>query len=110
MPHIQEIFLAAIEIDDLQQRADYVARECGEDLALHRKVQALLTAHERSGEFLDVPALQQMAGGPNGCGRARSARTSSSSERWMRTLTFIAKPSNEPRPSGRGAGWRSSSN
>lgn len=58
---IQEIFLAAIEIDDLQQRAAFVAQGCGSDRELHRKVNALLAAHEKSGEFLDVPALQQIA-------------------------------------------------
>jgi serine/threonine protein kinase len=58
---IQEIFLAAIEIDDLQQRAAYVAQTCKGDEVLHRKVNALIAAHERSGEFLDVPVLQQIA-------------------------------------------------
>lgn len=58
---VQDIFLAAIEIADLQQRADYVATACGGDEALHQKIRALLAAHERSGGFLDMPALQQMA-------------------------------------------------
>jgi len=61
MMQIQEIFLAALEIDDLQQRADYLMQACGNDPVLHRKVTALLAAHEWSGEFLDIPALQQMA-------------------------------------------------
>jgi len=60
---IQEIFLAAIDVEDLQQRADYVAQACGVDQELHRKVNALLAAHEKSGKFLDVPALQQIADG-----------------------------------------------
>lgn len=59
---VQEIFLAAIDINDLQQRAVYVAQACGDDEASHRKVQALLAAHERSGEFLDIPAMEQIAG------------------------------------------------
>lgn len=58
---VQDIFLAAIEIDDLQRRAAYVAQTCEGDEGLHRKVNALLAAHERSGDFLDVPALQQIA-------------------------------------------------
>ncbi|MBX3447907.1 MAG: serine/threonine protein kinase [Planctomycetaceae bacterium] len=62
MMQVQDIFLAALEIDDLQERAAYIAKACERDEALLRKVKALLTAHERSGEFLDVPALQQMAG------------------------------------------------
>ncbi|MCZ2343621.1 MAG: protein kinase [Bacteroidales bacterium] len=59
---VQEIFLAALEIEDLQQRAAYLTEACGNDEGLHQKVQALLAAHERSGEFLDVPVMQQFAG------------------------------------------------
>lgn len=58
---VQDIFLAAIEIADLQNRAAYIAKACSGNPALHRKVKALLAAHERSGGFLDVPALEQMA-------------------------------------------------
>lgn len=59
---VQDIFLAAIEISDLQERDAYIAKACSGNEALHRKVNALLIAHERSGGFLEVPALQQMAG------------------------------------------------
>ena len=60
--HSREIFLTAIEIADLQERMDYVARTCGNNQPLYRQVQALLAAHERSGEFLDIPAMEQVAG------------------------------------------------
>lgn len=53
----QTIFLAAIDIDDLQERAEYLATACGDNARLRAKVEALLEAHERSGEFLDQPAV-----------------------------------------------------
>ena len=56
------IFLAAVEIADPAQRAAYLAGACKGDAKLRQQVDALLAAHDRSGEFLDVPALQQMAG------------------------------------------------
>ncbi|MBI1346638.1 protein kinase [bacterium] len=60
--HVQDIFLAAVEIADLQERVSYIATVCQGNEAMHRKVTALLAAHERSGGFLDIPVLQQMAG------------------------------------------------
>lgn len=58
----QDIFLAALEIENPAQRADYLARACAGDSALRRQVEGLLAAHARSGPFLDVPVLRQMAG------------------------------------------------
>jgi serine/threonine protein kinase len=57
----QSVFLAALDIADPAERAEYLRRACGGDAALQRRVTALLAAHERSGEFLDVPALRQLA-------------------------------------------------
>ncbi|MFQ3591741.1 MAG: protein kinase [Gemmataceae bacterium] len=58
----QEIFLAALDIQDPVQRKDYLQRVCAGNPTLHRRIEELLAVHDRSGEFLDVPALQQMAG------------------------------------------------
>jgi formylglycine-generating enzyme required for sulfatase activity len=57
----QSIFLAALEIADPAERTAYVDRACGGDAELRHQVEALLAAHERPGEFLDVPAVEQMA-------------------------------------------------
>ncbi len=57
----QSIFLAALEITDAAQRASYLDQACAGDPSLRNQVDALLAAHERSGEFLDVPALKQLA-------------------------------------------------
>lgn len=58
----QAIFIAALDILDPLERAAYVERACGSDSALRYQVEALLAAHEFSGDFLDIPALKQMAG------------------------------------------------
>lgn len=52
----QTVFLAAIEIADEGERAAYLNEACAGDAALRGQVEALLAAHERSGEFLDLPA------------------------------------------------------
>ena len=55
-----DIFVAALDISNPTDRAAYVARTCGDDAGLRKQVEALLAAHAKSGEFLDVPALQQV--------------------------------------------------
>jgi formylglycine-generating enzyme required for sulfatase activity/serine/threonine protein kinase len=57
----ESIFLAALAIADPAERTASVDRACAGDAALRRQVEALLAAHERSGEFLDVPACEQIA-------------------------------------------------
>jgi hypothetical protein len=52
---IQSIFLAALEAAD---RTALLARECGDDIELRQRVEMLLQAHDRSGSFLDKPAVQ----------------------------------------------------
>lgn len=56
------IFLAALEIADPSQRASYLDQACADNPSLREQVEALFKAHERSGEFLDVPVLKQLAG------------------------------------------------
>ncbi len=46
------IFLAALEIDDPDQRAAHLDRACGGDEALRREVEELLQAHSQAGGFL----------------------------------------------------------
>jgi hypothetical protein len=59
----ESIFLTALDIAEPAERAAYLAQACAGDAALRRRVEALLAAHARSGPFLDVPVLRQMAGG-----------------------------------------------
>jgi serine/threonine protein kinase/tetratricopeptide (TPR) repeat protein len=60
MPHVSPsldtIFTGAIEIGDAAARAAYVARACASDHALRRRVEALVAAHFRAGNFLERPA------------------------------------------------------
>jgi eukaryotic-like serine/threonine-protein kinase len=48
------IFTDALKIA-LQERDAFLERECGGDEDLHRKVEALLRAHDRLGNFLQEP-------------------------------------------------------
>src|SRR5579872_2422525 len=57
----QSIFLAALEIADAAERMAYVHGACAGDAALRRQVETLLAAHDRSGEFLDIPVVAQIA-------------------------------------------------
>ncbi|HKB01080.1 MAG TPA: protein kinase, partial [Gemmataceae bacterium] len=72
----QTIFLSALEIADPTERAAYLEQVCTGDSALRRQVEALLAAHQRSGLFLDEPALEQASVRPGG----PSARTVSADE------------------------------
>jgi len=52
---VQAAFLAAVEEQDLANRAAVVDRECGADIALRQRVEALLRAHDRPDSVLDQP-------------------------------------------------------
>ncbi len=57
----QAVFLAALEFAHPEERVAYLAEACAGDTKLRRQVEALLTAHERPGAFLNEPACAQMA-------------------------------------------------
>ena len=50
----EEIFEAALALPP-DQRAGHLDRACGGDSQLRKRVEALLQAHERAGEFLEAP-------------------------------------------------------
>lgn len=52
---IEAIFAEAILQPAGEQRAAYVARACGDDAHLRRRVEALIKAHENAGSFLAGP-------------------------------------------------------
>ncbi|WP_417383551.1 protein kinase domain-containing protein [Gimesia sp.] len=56
----QEIFNEALEIDDVQSRSAFLDQVCGDDQLLRKQVDALLEEYARSGEFLGVPAVEQI--------------------------------------------------
>ena len=51
----RDIFLAALDIPDIQARRAYLDRACGDDAALRRGVDALLAAHAEAGSFMEHP-------------------------------------------------------
>lgn len=61
----QTIFLTAVDIADPRARAAYLARACGSDTDLRQRIEALIAAHAQSGEFLDVPAPEQLRPPPD---------------------------------------------
>jgi len=50
-----EIFQTAIEIEDRAKREEYLENACEGDEKLRAEVQALLSAHEKAGDFLEMP-------------------------------------------------------
>jgi Leucine-rich repeat (LRR) protein len=83
----EAIFLAALDTDPTQ-RAAFLDQACGGDLALQRGVETLLKLHARANDFLDVPAVEQLA--PTDPGTANTAVD----------LSFVG-PSSEPGSLGR---------
>lgn len=56
----EQLFTAALDLPDAASRAAYLDRVCGRDPDLRCRVEALIASHFRSGEFLNVPAVEQL--------------------------------------------------
>jgi serine/threonine protein kinase/tetratricopeptide (TPR) repeat protein len=52
---VQAVFLAAVEEQELANRAAVVDRDCGADIALRNRVEALLHAHDQPDSVLNQP-------------------------------------------------------
>jgi serine/threonine-protein kinase len=50
------LFTEALRLP-IEQRAVFLERACAGDEELRRKVEALLEAHERAGDFLETPPI-----------------------------------------------------
>ena len=59
----QTIFLSALEYSG-PERTAYLDQACAGNEPLRRQVDGLLAAHDRSGEFLNQPAVDQIAAQP----------------------------------------------
>jgi predicted ATPase len=59
----EQVFLAALDLTDPADRAAYLEKACGGDVAFRRQVEELLAAHFRTGAFLDVPVGKQLEAG-----------------------------------------------
>ncbi|QDV20025.1 Serine/threonine-protein kinase PrkC [Gimesia panareensis] len=94
-----EIFFNAIEIDDLKERAAYLDDACSGNPELRQQIDRLLEAHEHTGEFLDVPVLQQL-GGQTGLDASGDTCIDQSSASGEIDLSFLL-PSSQPDSIGR---------
>jgi hypothetical protein len=61
MSQEKDIFLSALDVP-VDVRAEFLQRTCGGNVALQRAVETLLEMNTRAGEFLESPALEQLAG------------------------------------------------
>ena len=52
-----EIFQNAIEIENPAEREQYLENACKNDQELRADVEALLSAHEKAGDYLEAPVL-----------------------------------------------------
>jgi serine/threonine protein kinase len=53
----REIFSAALQLADADSRQNYLAKVCGTDMGLRQRVEGLLLAYRRAGDFLQRPAV-----------------------------------------------------
>jgi len=51
----ESIFAQALEIGSAPDRAAFLERACGNNPSLRAEIEALLRAHDRSGDLLDLP-------------------------------------------------------
>ena len=59
---IEEIFGEALTKADAPARAAYLDQACGDDIQLRERVEALLLAHDATGNFLRLPATDEATG------------------------------------------------
>src|SRR5262245_54915916 len=57
----RDIFIAALEKTGPVERSAYLDQACGGDTALRRRVEVLLRASDQAGDFLETPAVEQVA-------------------------------------------------
>jgi hypothetical protein len=62
---VEALFFAALEQGTAAERTAYLDSACGDDAELRRRVEKLLNAHPRVGDFLKKPALEQLVAAPD---------------------------------------------
>ena len=71
----REIFMAAWQREDPEDRRMYLERACGDDADLRDRVLALLGAFDRAGSFLLEPAAHPGSSGASSPSRANGVET-----------------------------------
>ncbi|WP_020468670.1 bifunctional serine/threonine-protein kinase/formylglycine-generating enzyme family protein [Zavarzinella formosa] len=59
----EQVFLAALDLDNPDDRTAFLEKACGGDVAFRRQVDELLAAHFKPGEFLNEPLGRQLGSG-----------------------------------------------
>jgi eukaryotic-like serine/threonine-protein kinase len=54
----REIFVAALQVDDEQERSEFLDRACADNAELRKRVEELLKAFQQAGSFLQHPATE----------------------------------------------------
>src|SRR5262249_51795725 len=88
----ETIFAIALGKRNPTERSAYLDEACGGDPALRQRVEALLASHDELGDFLERPAVEQVAGTPPLPGEVTAAEQGNPEEN---TLPFL-QPSGKP--------------
>ncbi len=57
----RDLFLSALEIEDLEARQAHLQEVCADDSELLARVEALLVSHESQSQFLNTPVVEQIS-------------------------------------------------
>ena len=99
--NLEDVFLAALDQLDAKTRNQYLEGACNGDSAVRRQVDELLAAHFRSGEFLNVPAIEQVRPNPDEANTVTvHGESSTSREHDTEELGFL-EPATRPDSLGR---------
>ncbi len=64
-PDLDSIFMAALEIESLADRAAFLDQACGDNQTIRKEVDRMLSSHGELGSFLEQPAMEfAAANGP----------------------------------------------
>jgi serine/threonine protein kinase len=88
----ETIFEVALGKRDPAEREAYLDESCGGDADLRRRVEALLASHEKLGNFLDRPAVEQLGAGSPSPGGVTGAEQQGEEEDALGFLRPSAKP------------------
>ena len=56
----RELFIAALDIEDMAARQSFLTQSCAGDSQLRKRVEALLASLETGGEFMQTPVMEQL--------------------------------------------------